>query len=696
MIIQEVTDAPISDTPYVLDPGDSFDGTINSSGDTDFIGLNLEAGVTYTIEFQPDWYSGQVSYGVYDLDGFVGRVWGEGSAFTTFTALGTGVYEVSPSFGGYSTGGYALSLGIADETTIGTVDEIADYLTATFWEDFGVPPLRWDLDETRTLTIDLSAIAPEGRTTARLAFDKWAEISGLTFVETDGEADIRFEIVRDGAYVTFDETDGILNEMVVNLPSFIANYAYEPGELPFTVVMHEIGHTLGLGHPGPYNFVLPENPEPVFQNDNTAMTVMSYFQAGDALQTRADYGFEPVGPMLADIAAIRQLYGTTPLNLGDTVYQPRPDWRTEGSALATYAAAFLPTDQTFETEPGSRGIVDDGGIDTLDLSLALGVQVIDLDFSQTIARVDRNGGLMFSEDTIIENVIGAGGFGVEIYGNHVDNMIFVNGPDTIIDGRDGVDTSAYTRDRKEYIIEITDGEVTVLHRAATSNLTGDSHTNIEIFAFSDGTYDLEALAAPINEGVVLNEGEIELGAIRGTDFADEVFAVFNAGQATLGGGDDVAVKLSGGGEVSGDAGHDRIFGGTGDSDLAGGTGDDIIAGDGTSRYFGGDDLIDGGKGNDLLSGGPGADVFVFRPHDGQNTIATFLIDSDGVAQIEGSDFDPRIDRVQLTGFDNLSKVEIANAIAMSDEGATFTREDTSILFVGVNAADLPSDVFVLG
>lgn len=694
MIVRETSDAPIDDTPYILNAGDTFEGSIEVSGDTDFVGLNLIEGETYTILFEPDRYVGSISMGIYDPDGFVERAFGDQSVFLTYTALETGIHYVSPTYGGFPVGSYELTLGSAEGTIPGTVDEIADYLTTTFWEDFGITPPRWDLDASREITIDLSALAPEGRETARVAFAKWAEVSDLNFVEVSENADIRFEISDDWAYVTVGQTGGELEEMVVYLPDFIGNFQHEPGDFFFTVVLHEIGHTLGLGHPGPYNLILPENPEPLFQNDNTAVSAMSYFRAGEAVQTRASYHFEPHGPMLADIAAIQQLYGNVPLNTGNTVYQPRPAWRTEGSDLYRYAAAYLPSDMRLVTNPGSRGIVDDGGIDTLDMSLALGVRVIDLEFGGTITRVDRNGGLMFSENTVIENVIGPGGINATILGNAVDNIFFVNGPDSIIDGRDGLDTSVYTRDRNEYIIDEFDGVVTILHRAATSNLTGDTHLNVERFSFADGEYDLAALAAPILEGVTLKESEVGGGQFRGTEFADHVFAVFYGAQADLNEGDDVAIVLTGDSRIDGGAGHDRLFGGTGQSSITGGTGDDVISGDGSSPFYGDNDSIDGGGGDDILMGGPGADTFVFRPNEGHDTIVAFQVQTDGVTKFIGPDFDPSLDRVRLDYGRNLKEAEVLGALNGSSDGVQFSLDGTQILFVGLELEELTIDAFI--
>lgn len=96
-----------------------------------------------------------------------------------------------------------------------------------------------------------------------------------------------------------------------------------------------------------------------------------------------------------------------------------------------------------------------------------------------------------------------------------------------------------------------------------------------------------------------------------------------AGNAILGGGNDLANTLTGNGR------DNLLFGGLGDDTLQGGAGDDIL------RGGDGEDVLTGGRGLDVMYGGSGDDRFVFGTQfdslgSGPDVVGKFRRDGDHI------------------------------------------------------------------
>jgi hypothetical protein len=129
-----------------------------------------------------------------------------------------------------------------------------------------------------------------------------------------------------------------------------------PGSYGYRTLLHETLHALGLKHPGRYNIsgVLPEPPYLDANLDNIGNTIMSYNGAG----------FNPVTPMVYDVAALQYLYGKRDTASGDTTYRfnsvaSYDILDSRGQALQTIGNP---------TQFVKRSIFDSSGIDTLDFS----------------------------------------------------------------------------------------------------------------------------------------------------------------------------------------------------------------------------------------------------------------------------------------------------------------------------------------
>ena len=213
------------------------------------------------------------------------------------------------------------------ENTIpeGTYDEIADYLTNGYWEGDGRSRRAFNVEPGGTLTADITTLTPAGQQFARWALEAWTAVTGIGFEFVDGDAHITFddedgEDVGGYAWSTTTEDGEILSSFVNVWKDSLPVHATIDSYALYTY-LHEIGHALGLGHPGPYGGEgVTYSDHAKFLNDSKQATVMSYFSPRDNTYIEASNA-TPVTPMLADIIAIQNLYGApTDINLGDTVY----------------------------------------------------------------------------------------------------------------------------------------------------------------------------------------------------------------------------------------------------------------------------------------------------------------------------------------------------------------------------------------
>ena len=122
------------------------------------------------------------------------------------------------------------------------------------------------------------------------------------------------------------------------------------------IAIHEIGHAIGLDHPGNYNGGNPTySANAAYVQDSRQYTVMSYF---DAEETGArHYDTYAATPLLHDIAAAQALYGANyATRAGNTVYG-----FNSNADRAQFHIISAAQDAVF-------AIWDGGGRDTLNLS----------------------------------------------------------------------------------------------------------------------------------------------------------------------------------------------------------------------------------------------------------------------------------------------------------------------------------------
>ena len=309
----------IAGVQYALALGDTFEGTFKDNEDVDLVRVELSSDTIYDIRLTAENGTDSASYDytkrvelvLYDSAGREVRDGGEmpGGSVLILRPPATGTYYLMAHapFKGV-TGNYEITF-IENTIPVGTYDDLARFIAEEFFEGFsvGLHP-----SEDGVLTFNAQALSAAHRDIARRSLETWSDL-----------IPVRFEFAEADADITFHYSDNGTNHAD---PFIGAVYLAPSGEDSLSVYIHEVGHALGLGHPGYYP--VPDATEPhYFGNaqteyliDSTQATIMSYIHGHNTSFIDADYNL-PVTPMIADIIAIQSLYGVAETTrMGDTVY----------------------------------------------------------------------------------------------------------------------------------------------------------------------------------------------------------------------------------------------------------------------------------------------------------------------------------------------------------------------------------------
>jgi serralysin len=217
-----------------------------------------------------------------------------------------------------------------------------------------------------------SAFSDAQRVAARQAIETWDELIAVEFIETEAaKADINFMNTTTGpiqasAYLPYNYGAAygtVAGDVAVN-PTQISNQQFDEGEYGLTTLIHELGHSLGLEHPGRYNFSANFTATYIngaeYYQDSNQYSIMSYWRAQETGANHVDWTTTVLKygstPGVHDVAAIQRIYGADmSTRIGDDVY----GFNTN-TGLDTFNFA--------ETPHPIVTIWDAGGNDTLDLS----------------------------------------------------------------------------------------------------------------------------------------------------------------------------------------------------------------------------------------------------------------------------------------------------------------------------------------
>ena len=315
-------------TQYTLSLGDIFQGTLDSADDKDWIKVELSAETIYDFTLTG---VDSAELPLFDVSGnwIVSGGYTPSGTKLIFSPPVSGTYYIGVgSYDDAVTGGYELAL---TENTIplGSYDEIAEYLVDGFAEWQGGARHAFVVAPGGTLSANVTALTEEGQQLAKWALEAWTNVTGINFEFVEhNHADITFSNRPDTAATggPVAVRNGLIISSGVNIPpELIFEHGTTIDSYPLSIFIHEIGHALGLGHPGPYpqdynNPVAYYGIETIFLLDSEQVTVMSYIAQSQNTYLDASWAI-PVTPMLADIIAIQDLYGVPGnINTGDTIY----------------------------------------------------------------------------------------------------------------------------------------------------------------------------------------------------------------------------------------------------------------------------------------------------------------------------------------------------------------------------------------
>ena len=177
------------------------------------------------------------------------------------------------------------------------------------------------------------------------AFSQWAGLANISFSLADDAASANVTLQRlpnKQAYASFNssETVPVGSDKIVKAPDSGAIVTidttyngYGPlndnsnaaGGYPYSTVIHELGHIIGLGHAGPYNGNVNTQQQQFSAYDTTLWSIMSYINPGTTGTTyygqypvHTSWGtpsdaaeYQPLTPQMLDILAIQRLYGVS-------------------------------------------------------------------------------------------------------------------------------------------------------------------------------------------------------------------------------------------------------------------------------------------------------------------------------------------------------------------------------------------------
>ncbi|CAN5468848.1 hypothetical protein BH10PSE7_BH10PSE7_14230 [soil metagenome] len=498
----------------------------------------------------------------------------------------------------------------------GTWDPDTNFLSFSFPQS--KPGGYWHVgdDEDKSFT----AFTDPQELWARRAIQLWEDVVSINFIDNEhsGSADIRFMNTYNGgagtAHAYLPGSTYHTGDIWVHADK-VDNFSFWYGLLAVKTLIHEIGHTLGLAHPGNYDASDSEDPtyaeDAKYLQDSHQYTVMSYFGPDN---TGAVHWASPQTPMLHDIYVLQQRYGANlATRTGDTVYGFNSN---AGNPVYDFNINVNPV----------LAIWDANGTDTLDLSGNDWNQDIDLSPGRFTSALGGKDNIAIAYSCWIENARAGGGddraFG-NIYANSLrgnegddtlygmqgddylagnagkDHLFGSTGNDEMLGGTNDDRLYGWTGDDTidggtgaDYLEGWTgddtltggDGNDTLSGYTGVDEFDGDAGLDVVSYEYSNVSWNVDLSPDNGLAPIAVANGSAEI--------------LFEVEGVAMGDGNDTVYGSDGDNRIYGNDGNDRLYSYLGDDTLNGGDGNDTIARDD------GDKLIEGGAGIDLVDYGP--------------------------------------------------------------------------------------------
>lgn len=510
-LLLETKDAPASIlTNYSLEIDQTAQGTLTSYSDQDWFAIPLKAGQTYTFALIGTGTNPLRDTYLYlhDTQGDLVTSDNDSGPYTssciTFTALTNATYYLAvsnnwPTSGQYDASQYGLSAFLGLKPNFDFLMGAGAINAYDSWNTSAITPVitygfRESAPDYSVIGSDISSfsrLSSAQMSAVHLALELWSDVANIKFVAVNERGYTNNATILIGNY--FDSTDGagafaygpgsvasssFAGDVWLNKAGSINVTNSGLGTYSFETIVHELGHVIGLTHPGDYNarpgVTFSYSSSAQFLQDSQQYSIMSYFDSSATAQGETVNYVS--SPLIFDIVAIQDIYGanyTTRIN--DTVY----GFNSNAGDIFDFRINISP----------QLCIWDAGGQDTLDLSGYSQNQVIDLreGYFSDVGGFKSN--ISIALGVNLENAIGGSGNDA-LTGNIANNRIQGNKGNDTIDGGTGIDTAIFSGTAASHTITIGSTSSTVVDKTANRNGT-DTLTNVERLSFTDTNVALD-------------------------------------------------------------------------------------------------------------------------------------------------------------------------------------------------------------